>query len=877
MLSYRTNITGTPLSEQLPFRVLVLGQFSGSTARDLNIIPDLDQRPIRSIQLDTTGASADDYLREMTPWMMIPAEVRGQLESTFSGTVSFAAKDTSGTLTAWISTSVSKSQPAGPFDSPVTGTARFVSAKASNGVADIEGDGLVVSGTINLVSDGKGGVTVGDASTGTLTVNGAVSAVVTDDQGKVQGTVIAVCSAVQVTLQKADLTGAVALDPDSVSLDNAPQRWLITLKDAAGAPKTFPATARRAVPFQSMASFTPDGLSDNVPELHRLQVIRELALDLQASLRNNPLFRKAVRASLPTGSDDPQAKAKLKPWSDLQVWAKASFPKLAIKPGTPVAASSTPTDIQRALLTPVGGSVGDLFTSVTATPAAGGAAVTSLVPTALISSLGTDPGAPLMFRDRDPSVADGARLMNSLAAVLVNIDDIDTASSLTGFADLFARIADVTAAVDAQTTRYLDALMHSAEYKTLEANWLGLRDLSFGVTSDDVIIDFLDATKDELARDLQDNALDIFGSALFKKIYVDEYDRYGGHPFATMIGLYAFNSQSDDVDWLRVMMKICAAAHCPFIGGVEPEFFLGRKSMEEVASVTDLDAIVNHPRLAQWNALRDEDWAAYIGLVLPRYLVRLPWDARDVSQSDKNAKSNQIGYVETIFPTRPGDDSMFLWGNAAMLFAKNIVRSYENSGWAQHIRGPLGGGMVTGLTAYTYTGPDGKEDLVAPVEISIPDYREFQFSRNGLISLVHKKGEAVATFFSAQSIKRPKDFEEELNTQNAYLVTNLAYTFSITIIAHYVKVMMREYIGSSADAPYIQQIIAGWLARFVTTVTNPDDLTLLYYPFKATSVVVEPKPGPLGWYMATISILPHVQFEGMDVELRLEAALGGKA
>ncbi len=55
-------------------------------------------------------------------------------------------------------------------------------------------------------------------------------------------------------------------------------------------------------------------------------------------------------------------------------------------------------------------------------------------------------------------------------------------------------------------------------------------------------------------------------------------------------------------------------------------------------------------------------------------------------------------------------------------------------------------------------------------------------------------------------------------------------------------------------------------------MTNPDDPTLRYYPFKATSVTVEPKPGPFGWYMSVISVLLHVKFEGMDVELRLEAA-----
>src|SRR5262249_7963044 len=108
------------------------------------------------------------------------------------------------------------------------------------------------------------------------------------------------------------------------------------------------------------------------------------------------------------------------------------------------------------------------------------------------------------------------------------------------------------------------------------------------------------------------------------------------------------------------------------------------------------------------------------------------------------------------------------------------------------------------------------------------------------------------------------------------LVCNLAYTFSITRIAHYVKSIMRDNIGTTADAPYIQKILTAWLMQYVTTVTNPDDLTLRYYPFKAANLVVTPRAGEIGWYDCSIAVLPHIQFEGMNVELRLESRLGAK-
>jgi type VI secretion system protein ImpC len=167
----------------------------------------------------------------------------------------------------------------------------------------------------------------------------------------------------------------------------------------------------------------------------------------------------------------------------------------------------------------------------------------------------------------------------------------------------------------------------------------------------------------------------------------------------------------------------------------------------------------------------------------------------------------------------------------------------------------------------------GEEEMKLPVEMAIPDYRELEFANAGFMPLIYRKGTADACFFSCQSLKKAKKFKDPKDSENAQLVTNLSYTFSITRIAHYVKSIMRDNIGSSADATYIQSILDTWLNGFVTTVVNPDDLTLRYYPFKSCSVDVVEREGMIGWYDCSISILPHIQFEGMDVELRLDARL----
>lgn len=453
------------------------------------------------------------------------------------------------------------------------------------------------------------------------------------------------------------------------------------------------------------------------------------------------------------------------------------------------------------------------------------------------------------------NVSDEERFISGLAALLMNVDPA------TGRFDK-AIILDLMANIDEMVNNQLNEIIHHETFKQMESNWRTLNDLILNTNfRANVMIDILDVSKDELFEDFEGNAVDITGSALFKKVYVSEYDQYGGKPFGSIIGLYEFDHTPQDEFWLRTMGKVAAASHAPFVASVSPKFF-GCDSIEELAGIKDLEGLMNHPKYGSWNKLRDSEEAAYIGLTLPRYIARLPYDP----------VTNPTGNLTFKEEVRGGDNRDYLWGSAAGLFAQNMVRSFVQSGWCQYLRGPKGGGLVTGLPVHTFN-VRGEEEIKVPVEMAIPDYRELEFANAGFIPLIYRKGTSDAAFFSAQSLKKAKKFKDPKDSENSQLVTNLSYTFSITRIAHYVKCIMRDNIGSSADAAYIQQSLKNWIFQYVTTVVNPDDLTLRYYPFKAASVDVAPREGMIGWYDCTLSILPHIQFEGMDVELRLDARL----
>jgi type VI secretion system protein ImpC len=309
------------------------------------------------------------------------------------------------------------------------------------------------------------------------------------------------------------------------------------------------------------------------------------------------------------------------------------------------------------------------------------------------------------------------------------------------------------------------------------------------------------------------------------------------------------------------MGKVAAVSHSPFLSTMSPKFY-GCETPEELASIKDLEGLLNQPKYSQWQALRDTPEAAYIGLALPRYVLRLPW----------HPTKNPCGDLTFTESMGNHEHSNYLWGSSAILLAKNMQRSFITSGWCQYLRGPKGGGLVSGLPVSAFN-IRGEEEIKIPVEIVIPDFRELEYANSGFIPLVYRKGTGDACFFSVQSAKKAKKFKDPKDSENAQLVTNLSYTLSITRIAHYVKCIMRDNIGSTADGPYIQKQLTAWLSKYITTVPDPDDLTLRFFPFKAAQVEVAPREGVVGFYDCKIAILPHVQFEGMDVELRLESRL----
>ena len=403
----------------------------------------------------------------------------------------------------------------------------------------------------------------------------------------------------------------------------------------------------------------------------------------------------------------------------------------------------------------------------------------------------------------------------------------------------------------------LDAVLHTPEFQALEGRWRGLWML-VGRTDfrKNVRIEVLDVSKDALMRDFED-APEITQSGLYRLAYIEEYDTPGGQPISAIISDFEFTNSPQDVSLLRNISKVAAAAHMPFIGSVGPAFF-GKQSMEDVVAIRNIDDYFDRPEYVRWNSFRATDDARYVGLTMPRVLGRLPYGVH-------TPPVHAFNYQETV---RGADQSCYLWVNASFAFALNMVRSFTSNGWCVQIRGPRAGGDVYGLPAHRYELGIGAQ-LKIPTEVLIPETREFEFAELGFIPLSFYKSHDFACFYSANSAQKPVTHESEEASANSRINARLPYILLLSNIAHYLKLIQRENIGTTKDRRLLELELNKWIRGLVTEMKNPGDVLQSSHPLREARVAVDDIKDNPGFFRITLFIVPHFQVEGMDVELSL--------
>jgi type VI secretion system protein ImpC len=423
---------------------------------------------------------------------------------------------------------------------------------------------------------------------------------------------------------------------------------------------------------------------------------------------------------------------------------------------------------------------------------------------------------------------------------------------------------DMIADIDQKLSAQVDEILHNPEFQKLESAW---RSLKFLIDRTDfrenIKVEMMNVSKEDLLDDFED-APEITKSGLYKQVYTEEYGQFGGQPYAAMVGNYEFGPGSQDLRLLQNLASVATMSHAPFIGAAGAQFF-GLESFAGLPNLKDLSSIFDMPQYIKWQSFRETEDARNVGLALPHFLLRNPYGPDSTPVKSFNYKEN----------VAPGDDA-YLWGNAAFAFASRITDSFAKYRFCANIIGPKGGGAVEDLPIYQYEAMGGLQTKI-PTEVLISERKEYELAEQGFMALTMRKGSDNAAFFSANSVQKPKTFantpegkEAELNYK---LGTQLPYNFIVSRLAHYLKVIQRENIGTWKERGELETELNKWIGQYVSDQDNPSAAVRSRRPLRKAQIEVADVAGEPGWYKVSLKVQPHFKYMGASFTLSLVGKL----
>lgn len=427
-----------------------------------------------------------------------------------------------------------------------------------------------------------------------------------------------------------------------------------------------------------------------------------------------------------------------------------------------------------------------------------------------------------------------------------------------------AAIDQMIAEIDRKLSAQVDEVLHNEQFKTLESAWRGLK---FAVDRTDfrqnIKIEIMNVSKDELLMDFEDSP-EVAKSGLYKHIYTAEYGQFGGQPVGAVVCNYAFGPGASDVKLAQYCASVGAMSHAPFIAGASPAMF-GVDTFEEIPNLKDMESIFEGPKYAKWNSFRSTEDSRYFALAMPRFMLRTPYGPETVPVKAFNYEERSAGQTDN-----------YLWGNASIALASRLTDSFAKFRWCPNIIGPQSGGAVEDLPMHSFEAM-GQLQSKIPTEVLISDRKEYELAEQGFIALTMRKGSDNAAFFSANSVQKPKSFgnttEGKASELNYKLGTQLPYMMIVNRLAHYIKVLQRENIGSWKNRGELESELNNWIRQYVSDQENPSAEVRSRRPLRKAQIVVADVEGEPGWYSVSMAVQPHFKYMGADFTLSLKGKL----
>lgn len=433
------------------------------------------------------------------------------------------------------------------------------------------------------------------------------------------------------------------------------------------------------------------------------------------------------------------------------------------------------------------------------------------------------------------------------------------------------------AGIDAMLSAQVDAILHHPGFQALEASWRQLRGLTETARGMRMVrIKVLDFSWAALGRDLA-RASEFDQSTLFRLVYSEQIGTAGGEPFGLLVIDQAVSHRPggepgrvhDDVSMLQSLAGIGAAAFCPILLQAAPEL-LDLPDWQAASAGVDLGPVLDDMAHFRWRSLRQASDTRFLGLTLPRVLVRLPW-----SDVDRNRPDGFVYRGEMV--GEGGLSAGMLWGSAAFAFAATVLCLFDESGWFADLRGARqdsgGAGLVAGLPVYAFATDAGTIAGQPPVEVRLTGVQEQTLSDAGLIPVIAAPYTNQVMFNSNASVHAPTQYARGEATWNARISAMLQYILCVSRFAHYLLVMMRDTIGSFQGVGEVQNRLNAWLQKYCLGNDDPSMEARARFPLREAFVEVHEVPGRPGTLGCTIRLKPHFQIDSIATSFRLVTSM----
>ncbi|MGA2606910.1 MAG: type VI secretion system contractile sheath large subunit [Terriglobia bacterium] len=302
------------------------------------------------------------------------------------------------------------------------------------------------------------------------------------------------------------------------------------------------------------------------------------------------------------------------------------------------------------------------------------------------------------------------------------------------------RQAELVALIDKATSAQMAALLHARDFQALEAAWRAVFFLVRNIETDSQLKLFLiDVSKEELAQDLLASS-DLSSTGIYKLLVEKTVGTPGAEPWAVIAGNFNFGPTLKDAELLGRMAKVAAGAGAPFIAGASPRL-LGCDSVLDLPDPRHWKIQMSGETAASWQSLRSSPEARFVGLGLPRFLLRLPYG--------KDTEPAELFQFEEM--PDPAAHENYLWCNSAFACALLLAQSFAEQGWELRPGSIL---EISGLPVYTHTVESELRNLPC-AEVLLTQTAADKMMEKGFMPLASLKDQPTVRLVRFQAIADP--------------------------------------------------------------------------------------------------------------------------